>query len=177
MLTRGRMEAATEGAGMGILGPQRHLRGEVTGWNGSMQGLSGRRTQEGSRRFQQGKWNDAVSLVCDSALDRILGGVCWRDTGCSEDLGSSEGPRRGPWVAEGKYVLSDVLGAEADSCAGESQVHSGMDGQFSHSLPCDLLPADGAAGMMGGPRAFPLHTALGTISPAPSIVREQHGAG
>ena len=64
-------------------------------------------------------------------------------------------------MAEGKYVLSDVLGAEADSCAGESQVHSGMDGQFSHSLPCDLLPADGAAGMMGGPRAFPLHTALG----------------
>ena len=30
------------------------------------------------------------------------------------------------------------------------------------TLPCDLLPADGAAGMMGGPRAFLLHTALGT---------------
>ena len=52
-----------------------------------MQGLSGR-TQEGSRRFGQGKWSDAVLLVCDSVLDRILGGACWRDTGCSEGLGS-----------------------------------------------------------------------------------------
>ena len=149
MLTRGRMETAREGSEMGRLGPQRHLRGEVTGWNGLTQGLSGRRIQEGSRRFGQGKWNDAVSLVCDSALDRILGGVCWRDTGCSEDLGSSEGPKKGLWVVEGKYLLSDVLGAEADSCAGESQVHGGMDGGFSYPLACDLLPANGAAGMQG----------------------------
>lgn len=83
----------------------------------------------------------------------------------------------GQWVAEGKYLLSDVLGAEADSCARESRVHIGTGGGFSRPLACDLLPPDGAAGMLGGPRAFPLHTALGTISPAPGMVREQHGAG
>lgn len=56
------------------------------------------------------------------------------DTGCSEDLRSSEGPRRGAMGGRGEYLLSDVLGAEADSCAGESQVHSGMEGRFSHTL-------------------------------------------
>lgn len=38
LLTRGRMEAATEGAGMGRLGAQRHLRGEVTGGMGQRKG-------------------------------------------------------------------------------------------------------------------------------------------
>lgn len=77
----------------------------------------------------------------------------------------------------GEYLLSDVLGAEADSCAGESQVHSGMWKELVFPLFPWASSCHGAAGMMGGPRAFPLHTALGTISPAPSMVREQHGAG
>lgn len=84
---------------------------------------------------------------------RILGGACWKNTQCSDGLGSRFSQE---WTGEwGRgSLLSDALGPESDSCAGDSQVHSREDRGFSHPPACGLLPAAGAAGIMSGPRGL-----------------------
>lgn len=75
-------------------------------------------------------------------------------------------------MAEGEYLLSDVLGAEADSCAGESQGAQWDGRTVSHTLPCDLLPADGAARLMHWPQGLSSAHSSWHHQPSP-----QHGQG
>ena len=61
----------------------------------------------------------------------------------------------GQWVVEGKYLLSVVLGAEADSCARESQAHSGRVEGFPALLPVTSFLLTGLLGWRVAPGPFP----------------------